>query len=53
MEMAQLEGVDMIACKMTMDMMEKDEKDLIEGAEIWTAEDFVKYAKNINMCLFM
>ncbi len=53
LEMAQLEGVEMIACKMTMDMMEKDEKDLIEGAEIWTAEEFVKYAKNINMCLFM
>jgi peroxiredoxin family protein len=52
-EMAQLEGVEMIACKMTVDMMEVDEKDLIEDAVVWTAEEFVKYAKNINMCMFM
>ncbi len=52
-EMSQLEGVEMIACKMTVDMMEIDEKDLIEGALVWTAEEFVKYAKDINMCLFM
>ena len=53
LEMAQLEGVEMIACKMTVDMMEVDEKDLIEDAVVWTAEDFVKYAKNVNMCMFM
>lgn len=52
-EMAQLEGVDMIACKMTVDMMGVDEKDLLEDALVWTAEEFVKYSKNINMCLFM
>ncbi len=52
-EMAQLEGVEMVACKLTVDMMEVDEKDLIEDAVVWTAEEFVRYAKNINMCMFM
>lgn len=51
-EMAQLEGVELIACKMTVDMMEIDENKLIEGAVVWTAEDFLKYAKNCKICLF-
>ncbi len=53
LEMAQLEGVEMIACKMTVDMMGVDEKNLLDDAVVWTAEDFVKYAKDVNMCLFM
>ena len=51
-EMAQLEGVELIACKMTIDMMEIDESKLIEGAVVWTAEDFLKYAKDCKICLF-
>lgn len=51
-EMAQLEGVELIACKMTVDMMEIDEKKLIEGVSVWTAEDFLKYAKGCQICLF-
>ena len=51
-EMAQLEGVELIACKMTVDMMELDEKKLIEGVVVWTAEDFLKYAKDCKICLF-
>ena len=51
-EMAQLEGVELIACKMTVDMMEIDEKKLIEGVSVWTAEDFLKYAKGCEICLF-
>jgi peroxiredoxin family protein len=51
-EMAQLEGVELIACKMTVDMMEIDESKLIEGATVWTAEAFLKYAKDANICLF-
>jgi peroxiredoxin family protein len=51
-EMAQLEGVELIACKMTVDMMELDEEKLIEGAVVWTAEDFLKYAKDCKICLF-
>ncbi len=51
-EMAQLEGVELIACKMTVDMMEIDEKKLIEGVPVWSAEDFLKYARNCKICLF-
>ncbi len=38
LEMAQLEGVKFVACKMTMDMMELKPEDFIEGIEIQTAE---------------
>ncbi len=51
-EMAQLEGVELIACKLTMDMMELDEKDLLEGVVVWNAEDFLIYAKECKVCLF-
>ena len=51
-EMAQLEGVELIACKMTVEMMELDEDRLIEGVTVWTAEDFLKYAKDCKICLF-
>ena len=51
-EMAQLEGVELIACKMTVDMMEIDESKLIEGVIVWSAEDFMKYARNCKICLF-
>jgi len=52
MEMAQIEGVQLIACKMTIDMMEFKESDLIEDVVIWTAEEFLKYAKDAKLCLF-
>ncbi|MBN1850712.1 MAG: DsrE/DsrF/DrsH-like family protein [Deltaproteobacteria bacterium] len=51
-EMAQLEGVELIACKMTVDMMEINEEKLIEGAVVWTAEDFMKYARDCKICLY-
>ena len=51
-EMAQLEGVELIACKMTVDMMEINDEKLIEGVVVWTAEDFLKYAKDCKICLF-
>jgi len=51
-EIAQIEGVDLIACKMTIDMMEVNEKKLIAGVSVWTAEDFIKYARNCKICLF-
>jgi peroxiredoxin family protein len=51
-EMAQLEGVQLIACKMTVDMMEIDEEKLIDGVIVWTAEDFLKYARECKICLF-
>ena len=51
-EMAQIEGVELIACKMTVDMMEIDESKFIEGVVVWTAEDFLRYAKDCKICLF-
>jgi peroxiredoxin family protein len=51
-EMAQIEGVELIACKMTVDMMEIDESKLITGATVWTAEEFLKYAVECKICLF-
>ena len=51
-EMAQIEGVELGACKMTVDMMEIDEKKLIDGVVVWTAEEFMVYAKECKICLF-
>ena len=51
-EMAQIEGVELVACKMTVDMMDLDEKKLIEDVVVWTAEEFTKYAKDCKLCLF-
>jgi peroxiredoxin family protein len=51
-EMAQLEGVELIACKMTVDMMEIDETKLVEDVVVWTAEDFLKFARDCKICLF-
>ena len=51
-EVAQIEGVELIACKMTVDMMEINEDKLIEGVVVWTAEDFLKYARTCKICLF-
>ena len=51
-EMAAVEGVQFVACKMTVDMMEIDESTLIEGVVVWTADDFLTYAKECKLCLF-
>jgi hypothetical protein len=34
------------------EMMELDENRLIEGVSVWTAEDFLRYAKDCKICLF-
>jgi peroxiredoxin family protein len=51
-EMAQLEGVELVACRMTVDMMELNEDELIEGALVWNAEEFLKYSIDSKICLF-
>jgi peroxiredoxin family protein len=51
-EMAQAEGVELVACKMTVDMMEIDESKFVDDVIVWTAEDFLKYAKDCKICLF-
>jgi peroxiredoxin family protein len=50
-EVAQLEGVKLVACRMTMDMMELADDDLIEGVEIQNAEEFLKHARNCKINL--
>ena len=52
MEMAQLEGVELIGCKMTIDMMEMREDQLLDGVPVWTAEDFLRYARECKICIF-
>ncbi len=51
-EIAQLEGVKFIACKMTIDMMGLRQEDFIEGVEIQTAEDYLKHARKCNINMF-
>jgi len=52
MEMAQIEGVQLIACRMTIDMMEFKVEDMVEDVVIWNAEEFLRYAKEAKLCLF-
>jgi peroxiredoxin family protein len=51
-EMAQLEGVKFVACKMTVDMMGLKQDDFIEGVIIQSAEDFLKYALECRIALY-
>jgi peroxiredoxin family protein len=51
-EMALLEGVELVACKMTCDMVCLAEGDFVEGVTIESAEDFMKYAIDCRICLF-
>lgn len=51
-EMSQLEGVELIACDMAINILEVNKDDLIEGVSIWNADDFLKYARTCEVCLF-
>ena len=51
-EVAQIEGVKFVACKMTVDMMNFTEKDFIDGVIIQTAEDFLRHAKDCKILLY-
>lgn len=51
-EIASVEGVKFIACKMTVDMMGLKQKDFIDGVIIEPAEDFLKYAIDCKICLY-
>ncbi|MHC5036051.1 MAG: DsrE/DsrF/DrsH-like family protein [Planctomycetota bacterium] len=44
LEMAQLEGVKMLACKTSVDLFDLTQEDFIEGVEILLASDFMKQA---------
>lgn len=51
-ETAQLEGVRLTACKMTVDMMGLRDQDFIEGVQIQTAEQYLKHARNCQINMF-
>lgn len=51
-EMAQLEGVKFIACRMTVDMMGFTQDDFIDGVVIQAAEEFLKHAKDCKLVLY-
>jgi len=51
-ETAQLEGVKLIACRMTLDMMKLGQDDLIEGVEIMNAEQYLKLAGTCAINMF-
>lgn len=51
-EVAQVEGVKFVACKMTVDMMKFSQKDFIDGVTIQTAEEFLKHAQDCKILLY-
>ena len=51
-ETAQLEGVCLIACKMTMDMLGLSPADLIAGVEVMNAEQYLKLARRCRINMF-
>lgn len=52
LEIARLEGVELMACKMTVDMMKLKPEAFEEGVVVQNAEEFLKYAKDCKICLF-
>ncbi len=53
LEMAQLEGVNLVACRMTVDMMGLKEEDFIDGVIIKTAEEYLKVASQCQINMFV
>ncbi|GFK92409.1 hypothetical protein NNJEOMEG_00234 [Fundidesulfovibrio magnetotacticus] len=51
-ETAQLEGVRLIACRMTLDMMKLGKEDLIDGVEVMNAEQYLKLADTCAINMF-
>jgi peroxiredoxin family protein len=52
LEIAQLEGIRLVACRMTMDMMKLTEEDLREGVEVMNAEQYLKVASQCAINMF-
>jgi peroxiredoxin family protein len=52
LEIAQLEGIRLVACRMTMDMMKLTEEDLREGVEVMNAEQYLKIAGQCAINMF-
>jgi len=51
MEMAQLEGVQFLACKTSADLFGLTEEDFLEGVQVMLAEDFMKKASGSDLHL--
>lgn len=51
-EVAQIEGVNFVACKMTLEMMKMSESDLIEGVTVMNAEEYLKLAGGCHINMF-
>lgn len=51
LEMAQLEGVRLLACKTSADLFDLTKDDFIEGVEIMLASDFMKQATGSDLHL--
>lgn len=51
-EMALLEGVKVYACRMTLDMMQIQDAELIEGVEVMNAEQYLKLAGTCAINMF-
>jgi len=51
LEMAQLEGVQFLACKTSADLFDLKQDDFIEGVKITLAEDFMKQAAGSELHL--
>ena len=43
----------MIACQMTLDLLDVDLKDLIDGVELGGAASFLDFAGESDICLYM
>lgn len=52
LEIAQLEGINLVACRMTMDMMKLTENDLREGVQVMNAEQYLKIASQCAINMF-
>jgi peroxiredoxin family protein len=51
LQMAQFEGVRLLACKTSADLFDLDKDDFIEGVEIMLASDFMKQATGSDLHL--
>ena len=52
LELCMLEGVQFVACHMTMEMMKIKKEELIEGVTVMTAEQFLQQAADCQINMF-
>jgi len=52
MEISQIEGVRLVACHMTMEMMKVEKAELLDGVEVMNAELYLKHAGQCAINMF-